>query len=391
MLGLDRGSILCARCNRAIDPKGKKNEYVTCHLCGHPKAYIFIKWQGKAQRYYAGKDGKKYTFETAFKALQDINEEIQGNRFDPDSWRTTEIEKKHFENEMATWLERKEKETEAGKLAPSTLGNYKTYNRKYYDYFLGLDVREIKLKHLQLFYDRLPGSAKYRKNILDALRTFFRWLKRWGEIDEVPIWPEMEQAISPEVWTLTYEEQQAELARIPEEHRDVFEFLMETGLRPAEACALMKIDIKFSERKGLIRHNYSEGQLTQKPKQKKEYWIVFSDRAWELITRNIGNPTPFVFWNAEYNRGYRYKVLNKVWKKYSESGVDLYAATRHSFCTMLIDDGESLKTVQGAARHADPRTTMKYIHPSDERTRQALNRRGRNSKVVPLKGDGRST
>ena len=33
-------------------------------------------------------------------------------------------------------------------------------------------------------------------------------------------------------------------------------------MRPAEACALMKVDIKVSERKALIRHNYSEAELT---------------------------------------------------------------------------------------------------------------------------------
>ena len=42
---------------------------------------------------------------------------------------------------------------------------------------------------------------------------------------------------------------------------------------------------------------------------------LLSDRAWELIKKNIANPTPFVFWNAPYSRGYKYKVLNNAWKK----------------------------------------------------------------------------
>jgi len=144
----------------------------------------------------------------------------------------------------------------------------------------------------------------------------------------------------------------------------------------------MKIDIDFRKRKGLIRHNYSEAVLRQRVKQKKEYWIVFSDRAWDLIQKNVGNQTEFVFMNPATNRGYRYKALNKTWNAYSKTGVELYAATRHSFVTQLIEDGESLKAVQDAARHADPRTTMAYIHPSEERTRQALNRRGR--KVISI-------
>ena len=290
VLGLERGSIICARCNRAIDDQGKKAESVVCHHegCGHPKVYVFIKWKGKKERFYLDKDGTKYTYDTALRALVDINSEIHKGTFNPDDWKATEIEKRHFEREFADWLDRKEQETQKGKLAPSTLGNYKTYNRKYFSYLDGKDVREIRLKELQLFYDQLPGSAKYRKNILDCLRTFFRWLKRWGEIDEVPVWPEIEQPIEPERFALTYEEQQEVLERIPAAHRDIFEFMMESGLRPAEACALMMIDIDVRRRKALIKRTYSESELRDRVKQKKEYWIVLSDRAWELVRKNMG-------------------------------------------------------------------------------------------------------
>jgi integrase len=230
----------------------------------------------------------------------------------------------------------------------------------------------------------LNGSPKQKKNVMDALRNFFRWLLAREEIKRIPPWPEMDQVIEHERWTLTYDEQQEVLGKIPEAHRDIIEFLMETGLRPAEACALMKIDIKVSERKALIRHNYSEAELRERTKQKKEYWIVFSDRAWELIVKNIGNPTPFVFWNAPYERSYRYKVLNKAWTK-TGCPVGLYEATRHSLATQLMEAGEPLKRVQGIMRHADSRTTLRYEHAGDENTRKALNRRG--AKVIELKKD----
>jgi integrase/recombinase XerD len=42
---------------------------------------------------------------------------------------------------------------------------------------------------------------------------------------------------------------------------------------------------------------------------------------------------------------------------------------RHTFVTMLLDAGVDLRDVQIAARHADPRTTMRY-----DRTRQNLDR-----------------
>ena len=65
---------------------------------------------------------------------------------------------------------------------------YRVY-RAHYDPLEALDVRLIRLKHLQPFYEGLPGSVKYRKNILDCLKVFFNWLVRWGEIEKVPVWP----------------------------------------------------------------------------------------------------------------------------------------------------------------------------------------------------------
>ena len=390
VLGLERGSIICAKCNRSVDAQGKKADSVVCHHdgCHHPKVYIFIKWKGHKERFYTGKDGQKFTYDTALKALVSINADINAGRFNPDDWKTPEIEKKRFEHQFAAWLERKEQEAQKGKIAPSTLGNYETYNRQYFSYLKDLDVREIRLKNLQLFYDQLPGSAKYRKNIMDCLRTFFRWLKRWGDIDEVPVWPEMEQPIRAERFALTYEEQQAALQAIPTKHRDIIEFLMETGLRPSEACALMMIDIDVKRRKALIRRTYSESQLRDRVKQKKEYWIVLSDRAWEIVSSNIAM-SEFVFTNPDTRRGYRYKVLNRVWNTYCKAGVSLYEGTRHSFCTQLVEDGGSEFQVQEAMRHADRRSTKVYFHPSDERQRELLNRRG---KVIDIRKSGdRST
>jgi len=37
---------------------------------------------------------------------------------------------------------------------------------------------------------------------------------------------------------------------------------------------------------------------------------------------------------------------------------------RHSFVTTMLDAGVSLRDVQIAARHADPRTTMRYDRPA---------------------------
>jgi integrase len=340
--------------------------------------YVRFMWQKELFKLYKDRSDRPHSYATALHDLATINQQIQEKAFDPKDWLPAAIQEKRFENAMDSWIARKEKEAQDGKLAPSTLGNYQTYRKKYYvtsEHLAGVDVRDVRLKHLQLFYDGLPGSAKYRKNVMDGLYTFFRWLKRWGDIKEVPTWPEVETPIQHEPFTLVEEAQIDVLSMIPIEHRDIFEFLMETGLRPSEACALMAKDIDPQTRKALIRRTYSEAELREKTKQKKERWVVLTDRTWELVTKNAGR-SEFVFTNPDTKRGYRYKFLYRLW---TETGtkVGFYAGTRHSLGTQLGNAGVPIQDIQKILGHADLRSTQRYVHPSDERTRELLSRRGK--------------
>ncbi len=189
---------------------------------------------------------------------------MREHTFNPKDYLPEIIEARKFENAMQTWFERRSE-----KIAPSTRDSDNSIKRTHFRYFDGMDLRDIKLKHLQTFCDRLPGSSKTKKNIMDLLHSFFRWAKRWGEIDEVPIWPEMEHVETRERFALTYQGQQEALKRIPAEHRGIIEFLMETGLRPGEGCALQIGDIDFKKGLALIRRTYSGVSCTRRQKAKK--------------------------------------------------------------------------------------------------------------------------
>jgi len=45
---------------------------------------------------------------------------------------------------------------------------------------------------------------------------------------------------------------------------------------------------------------------------------------------------------------------------------------RHSFITLAVRGGATLAQVQAAARHADPRTTMRYVHGMDDLDNNAV-------------------
>ncbi len=104
----------------------------------------------------------------------------------------------------------------------------------FYDY---TDVREIF--NCKDFAKQLPGdlSFKYQKNIIDALKGFFNWLREERLIPEVPVMPSIEVP-EYEPHTISKEIQIKILAFIPEEHKPIFTFLFYQGCRIAEVCAL---------------------------------------------------------------------------------------------------------------------------------------------------------
>lgn len=341
--------------------------------------FIKVKYQGETVKVW-----KPFDYAAAAADLIEINKEIADGTFDPARW-TKAKDGRLLETLYVQWLERKAKLMGMDKFSPETMKAYTGYLRNHFPRgehkLCGLDVRKIRLKHLQLFYDHLPVelSTKTKKNMMDCLHGFFAWLKRWGEIDEVPVWPELEEYVEAEREALTYEEQQEALTRIPDAHRGVIDFLMETGIRPGEVCALMEIDIDWKGRRAIVRRTY-KGSKIGRPKQKKDRTIVMSDRACELVEKNAGQ-SEFVFTNSATKRGYMPEFLRRVWRKHAGIDIELYAGTRHSTFSQWAESGVNELELNKLTGHADIRTTRKYFHPSDSRQREIVNHRG---KVIEL-------
>ncbi len=58
---------------------------------------------------------------------------------------------------------------------------------------------------------------------------------------------------------------------------------------------------------------------------------------------------------------------------------------RHSTLSDLADQGANAYVIQDIAGHKDIRTSQAYVKSTENRLREALNKRGRKAEVIELK------
>ncbi len=372
-----RGSILCQRC-------GSRRRERVCPKCGYDACLIRISVDGQYVRLYHDKAGRTLAFTDAFQTLANINAEMKAKVFDIKNWLQPAIQEQKFANKYLAWLKQKKIEVDKGRFSHQTYKLYETYYRLHYTSLYDLDVREIKLRHLQELVNNLNGlSDKYTKNLVDCLKTFFKWLNRWENID-VPIMPEVEVVTTEPQRAITYDEQIEAIKNFPEEHQEIMLFYRETGLRVGEVCAVEIRDLNLASGKVLIQRTYSGYDLVEKTKGKNKKWIPLSDTAFNIAEKRavmrFGND--FLFINPNTGKGYKPSFLRKLWKQYGIKGLKLYEATRHSTISDWATQANAFQ-VMDLARHSDIRTSQKYVHNAMTDLKRVVNRRN----VILLQSD----
>lgn len=191
----------------------------------------------------------------------------------------------------------------------------------------------------------------------------------------------------------------------------LFKLGCNTGLRIGELLALTWSDIDFN--KGTISIHKSIGEnrggeyerQVLPPKTKKSIGEVYiSDSIAEMLKEHkkmqfkrgnnrfeldghknfiFENNKKVLFWKNDIN--HRLSVACKYYNKHEEKEAELNNrepeiisklsshVMRHTFCTILINNGENPKRVQSLMRHADISTTLGvYTHDSKEASREAI-------------------
>jgi integrase len=346
--------------------------------CGNYKCLIQVYWKGKYYEFRRDDQSYVFTYDKAIDKLIEINQRIKDKTFSPEEFTSAKIDERKFENMIEKWLNEKESREKLNELSYGTLKDYRGYVKNYYIFFNDVDVREVDLEKLNNFKDTLCDvKIKTRKNIMNALKNFFYWLKERGVIKETPVFPKITGDDSSLRTSIDYDLQMSILLRIPEAQRDIIEFLMETGLRPGEACSLFCEHIDLRVGTARIESTFTSNRLRKTTKQKRKRDIVMSDRAYEIAKRNLQGKMPkqFLFINPNTNNHYLSDTLWRIWRKYSKADVCLYEGTRHSFGSQLIDNNNDISIVKELMGHSSIKTTEKYMHMKTKKLRDVTNSR----------------
>lgn len=274
--------------------------------------------------------------------------------------------------------------TERGSSA-NTVDAYMLDIRKLTGYLAesAIALRDTDLDTLRSFVADLHEigiSTRSQARIISGLKSFFRWLKNEGYVDENPSLlldaPRIGRHL-PEV--LSVDEIDRMIAAIDlsaaegQRNRAIIETLYGCGLRVSE---LVNLDIS--------RLYADEQYLIVTGKRSKERLVPISPSALEEISlylpqRDMLDIKPgeenILFLNRRGHRLTRVMIFYIIRRLAEEAGIKKEISPhtlRHSFATHLLEGGANLRAIQQMLGHESIATTEIYIHIDRSRLRREI-------------------
>lgn len=160
----------------------------------------------------------------------------------------------------------------------------------------------------------------------------------------------------------------------------VLELLFASGVRVKELCNIRKSDIDFS--------TYTMRIVGKGDKERKVY---FGNYAVLLVVARYVQHKKLVGFESEYflvnkfgNKLSTQAVRNLVSKYKRIAGIDKKVTPhvfRHTFATLLLEEGVDVKFIQEFLGHSSISTTQIYLHISEQKGREVLAERHPRSKI----------
>ena len=240
------------------------------------------------------------------------------------------------------------------------------------------DIERIQSKDLNdhlfaLESKGLKNASLVRKGTV--IKGFLSYLKKEGKIDLVlsDLYVPKKEKHLPTY--LNSQEIERLFSVIPiQEERGLLDLaLMEVsfacGLRVSEACSLRKDALSLTG-----------GYIKVKGKRSKERLIPISQDAlsilqlyYENIRKNIKSKSPNLFLHSNGKNISRQYFFLRIKKYAKDAGIEKEISPhslRHSFATLLLENGAHLRSVQELLGHSDIKTTQIYTHLSHKKEQE---------------------
>ena len=257
---------------------------------------------------------------------------------------------------------------------------YDSYIR-YCDHInLQVDISTITLSDIQSIITKMHAQDLTRSTINHTLTIIRQALNKaymLGMTKHIINYKllELPRASSELVQALSEEEVKAILNGPYCHYKDIFCFLLLTGLRIGEAIALQIKDIDLKNKMLYVRNTDYEGEL-QKNKSNRSRAVPVTPMIEKIIFRHLHiNKNTRLFLNRN-DKPCIYSTVRDAFYRYCDSiKINRYGlhALRHSFATLSIRAGGNIKAVSQILGHADVGITLKiYTDISPEQKRQAV-------------------
>ena len=223
---------------------------------------------------------------------------------------------------------------------------------------------ELEREEIRAFLVDLVEEKKvawsYYKQVLAALRYFYRYVLHRGEVVEDIRGPRTGRKL-PIV--LSTEEVSQFFKAIPSlKHRTILMLAYGAGLRVGEAVRVRLSDM--DRQRNVLRVRQGKG--------KKDRYTVLSPALLEMLDRYCwaARPEDLLFTTSRTGRPITASTVQRVCKEAQlNAGIDKTITPhtlRHSFATHLLESGTNLRVIQVLLGHASPHTTAVYTHVSTD-------------------------
>lgn len=230
---------------------------------------------------------------------------------------------------------------------------------------------------MNYLYDKKYSNKAIARHI-SSLRSFYKYLKKEGIVDNNPMVLISNPKIEKKLPKVVYPNELEDILNTPDINtpiglRDalILELLYSTGIRVSEL-----VNIKISD------ININKKEIRIFGKGSKERIVLYGTRCSDLLNKYLDN-SRYTLYSEKYSNDYL--LLSKTGKQINQreiryiiddvvnkTGLKLHISPhvlRHTFATDLLNNGADLRSVQQLLGHASLSTTTIYTHITNERLR----------------------